>query len=330
MLAGACSQCTQEKTFHPINCDQRACIIAAEIEFLSKVDKDLNDGEILTMAELQNAFENIMAENNVDDHSCSRKILKQLIQKKIPGIEFYRPVKVNESERVTIKRTRDEAIQQSEGSNVDLCNDDMKTIFNAAILLRKSINRCKKWVFTGSLDNLSHEHVPPQLYSFCRWVIRGSNDQVCEVEEKTEIIHKRATSLSQTVVSQCLTDSQIRNKRSKDIKSTRVMPQQLAVGLAFRKAIRSKEIVSMLHGFGMSVEYNRLLRVEAQIEESAINRIQEKDGVYLPPDFVKNRYLFLQLIMLISPRIHLMASVHFMVRLWPYIKKLRMTTEFLK
>ena len=40
----------------PINCDERACIIAAEIEFLSKVDKDLNDGEILTMAELRNAL----------------------------------------------------------------------------------------------------------------------------------------------------------------------------------------------------------------------------------------------------------------------------------
>lgn len=70
------------------------------------------------------------------------------------------------------------------------------------------------------------------------------------------------------------------------------MPQQLAVGLALRQAIRSKEIVNKLHGFGMSVEYNRLLRVEAQIEESVINHIQENDGVYLLPDFVKNRYLF--------------------------------------
>ncbi|CAH3185539.1 unnamed protein product [Porites lobata] len=55
------------------------------------------------------------------------------------------------------------------------------------------------------------------------------------------------------------------------------MPQQLAVGLALRQSIRSKEIVNMLHGFGMSVEYNRLLRIEAQIEQS---------------NFVKNRHVF--------------------------------------
>ena len=143
------------------------------------VDNDsLSDGEILTMAELQNAFENIMAENNVDHHSCSRKILKQLIQKEIPGVEFHRPKKVNESERVTIKRTRDKAIQQSEGSNVDLCNDDMKTIFNAAILLTKQafklslkyfqklIKQLLNLVLAGYEELLRPQFVPVCLTSF--------------------------------------------------------------------------------------------------------------------------------------------------------------------
>ena len=49
-------------------------------------------------------------------------------------------------------------------------------------------------------------------------------------------------------------------------------PQQLAVGLAIHQSIRSKEMVNMLHGFGMSVEYNRLLRVESQIEASVLKR----------------------------------------------------------
>ena len=29
----------------------------------------------------------------------------------------------------------------------------------------------------------------------------------------------------------------------------------------------------MLHGFGMSVEYNRLLRIEAQIEQRVLERM---------------------------------------------------------
>lgn len=48
------------------------------------------------MAELQNAFENVMEENNVEDPSCSRKTLKQLIQREIPGVQFHRPRKANE------------------------------------------------------------------------------------------------------------------------------------------------------------------------------------------------------------------------------------------
>ena len=66
------------------------------------------------MADLQTNFEDIIKANNVEDPSCSRKSLKQLIQRKIPDVEFHRPKKVNESERVSIKRTRDEAIQLSE------------------------------------------------------------------------------------------------------------------------------------------------------------------------------------------------------------------------
>ena len=53
--------------------------------------------------------------------------------------------------------------------------------------------------------------------------------------------------------------------------AAREMPQQLAAGLAINQSFRSKELVNMLYGFGMSVEYNRLLRVESQIESAVIN-----------------------------------------------------------
>ena len=53
----------------------------------------------------------------------------------------------------------------------------------------------------------------------------------------------------------------VNNKKSQTIESTREIPEQLAVGLAVHQAIRSKEIVNMLQGFRMSVEYNRPLRV---------------------------------------------------------------------
>ena len=98
--------------------------------------------------------------------------------------------------------------------------------------------------------------------------------------------------LVQSTVSACLTKRQIENKKSEIIKSSREKPLQLAVGIAIHQAVRSKLLVNMLQGFGLSVEYNRLLRVEAQIEASVLKGMEEKGGLFLPPDIVKGRHVF--------------------------------------
>ena len=73
-------------------------------------EKTLREGKIATMSELQASFENISGANNV---SMIRqpKGTEQLLQNEILGIEFHRAKRVNESERVSIKRTKDIAIQ---------------------------------------------------------------------------------------------------------------------------------------------------------------------------------------------------------------------------
>ena len=90
----------------------------------------------------------------------------------------------------------------------------------------------------------------------------------------------------------CLTERQIRNKKSEVINSSREMPQQLAVGLAVHQSVRSKALVIMLRGFGLSVEYKRLLQVESQIEASVVERIERDDGLFLLPDLAKGRHVF--------------------------------------
>ena len=70
---------------------------------------------------------------------------------------------MNESERVSIKRTRDIAIQLSEEAEND-CPYDMKTLYDAAVQLRKSIYKSKRWLFTGSLDTMTTENCPEELY----------------------------------------------------------------------------------------------------------------------------------------------------------------------
>lgn len=250
----------------------------------------LRDGQILTMSELQNQFEQMLKANDCFTTTCNRKALKLILQSEIPDIEFHRAKRVNESERVSIKRTRDEAIHLTENTKAK-CNEEMKVLFDAAAVLRKAINRSKRWEFTGSLENVDSEVVPEELYLFCRWLIQGHKTEMA-CGDKIEEVRKRAMSLSQTAISLCLTERQTNNKNSETLRLSREMPQQLAIGLAVHQATRSKELVNMLHGFGMTVEYNRIMRVEAQIEATVLQRMEQNGGIYLPPGIVEGRHVF--------------------------------------
>lgn len=166
----------------------------------------------------------------------------------------------------------------------------MKTLYDAALILRKVINRSEPWVFSGSLEAPSEEHCPEELLCFFRWIIQGPNFKLSN-ENKCHEVQKRAMHLAQSTVAMCLTERQVNNKKSQAIYSTREMPQQLAVSIAVHQAIRSKEIIN-LHGFGMAIEYNRLLRVKSEIEKAVIKRMQNDGGMYLLPVVAKGRYVF--------------------------------------
>ncbi|CAH3136345.1 unnamed protein product, partial [Porites lobata] len=236
---------------------------------------------------LEQAFDSISNENN-SPKTLSRRSVKELIQKEIKGVEFHKPSRANEPERVSVKQCRDTAIHIVE-STAD-SDESMKTLFDAASILRKAINRSEKWVFSGSLDTMTHDHCPEELTCFFRWIIQGPNKTLSD--KKCNEVHKRAMQLAQNTIALCLTDRQVDNKRSKAVYCTREMPQHLAVSLAIHQAVRSKELVNLLHGFGMAVEYNRLLRVESQIEKTVLKRIESEGGMFLPPDIVKGRHVY--------------------------------------
>lgn len=228
---------------------------------------------------------------NVQSTTLSRKSIKQLLQSEIDGVEFHKPKRVNMSERVSVKQQRDSAILMSETLTSDP-DDNMKTLYNASSILRKAINNHKRWVFNGTLDTLTDEHCPEELYSFFRWIVQGPNAISEADSDKSHEVHKRAISLTQSTISMCMTDRQVKNTKSQAINNTREMPQQLAVGLGIHQSIRSKQAVNLLNGFGMSVDYNRLLRVETQIEKNVVQRLQNNEGIYLPPDIVMGRHPF--------------------------------------
>jgi len=73
--------------------------------------------------------------NNVHEDVCYRKTLEPLTQILIPEGEFHRPPKANESDRVSVKKTRDNTIHIVEEKSSD-DSKQMNALFEAALLLR--------------------------------------------------------------------------------------------------------------------------------------------------------------------------------------------------
>ena len=264
--------------------------LGAQIEFVSLVESTLLDGNVVSISALQEVYEDILSANNVVKPFCSRKKLKELLECEIPQVEFHKSKRVNEAERVTLKSTRDAAVQVME-ENSDNSEVDMNALYNAASILRKSIRKAEKWTFEGSLTDVTSKHLPKELYCFFRWVLQGPRTTL-STDKKSSQVNKNALNLAQSTVSMYLSNYQISNKKSQSLRAMHEMPQQLAVGVAIRQATRSKKIINILHKFGMSVDYTRLLRIEGQIANTVLQRMRVNNGVYVPPDFVMGRHIF--------------------------------------
>ena len=139
--------------------------IGTQIEFLTMTEITLRSGKVATMFQLQHAFQSKVEPNNVENLRGRQKAFKQLLLREITEMEFHVSKRVNESERVSIKRTRDQVIDMAEDQTTNI-DTTMKTLFDATTIIRKSITKCRKWKFTGSLKNLPDKNIPAELSSF--------------------------------------------------------------------------------------------------------------------------------------------------------------------
>ena len=163
--------------------------MATEIEFLSLLEGWLTDDNIITMASLQSTYMNIASENGCESPDISRKKLKDLIMEEIINVEVCKPWKANESERVILKSTRDFAIAEAEVCDESL-SDELKSLFDAAKILRKAVIDSEKWEFTGDLTNANEKRVRNKLVHFSSWFIHGASD--IKDEKKKILVEKRS------------------------------------------------------------------------------------------------------------------------------------------
>lgn len=150
---------------------QNACLI----ELINLIELQTKNQEYLSMEDIEATYRNMLGDNGVENHipNLTRQWLKDKILSELPSVKsvlqtnrrkpslLYSPAACEE-EMVNIAISSD---------NSDI--DNMKTIFNAAKLIRKSIVDFQK-------ENGAHmqvcsdtDDVPGELYSMVRWILVG-------------------------------------------------------------------------------------------------------------------------------------------------------------
>ena len=277
----------------------KTAVVAADMEFMSLLELLLHEGAVLTMADLHKKYVDIRKANGISNPDYRRFFLKQKISNHIKDIQFSKPKRRNESEYVYTATTRDEVLQTVAGT-ANTVGDDMKTVFDASQILRKAISSHiveKPWNFNGSLSDtdLSTTY-PDELRHFLRWVILGPTSNLDE--DKTSdrtVFDKEIHSTAQSVMFAFKTKRQISRESKSPLEGNKrhvnEWPMQLAVGLSVHQATRSRSLLEILNGFGVSVDYKRILKLETQIAEEVCNQMAI-EGVYIPPFVQQNRFVF--------------------------------------
>ena len=177
-------------------------IVASDMEFMSLLELLLQEGSVLSMADLHKKYIEIRKANGVAVPDCKRSLLKQKIADHGTDIHFGKPKRKNESEYVYTTKTRDEVIQTAADTS-NLYENDMKTVYEASQILRKAISQhisTNKWEFMGSLADTSvTDTYPEYLHHFLRWLLLGPQTGQRE-GDSTVVFEKEVQSVAQSIM----------------------------------------------------------------------------------------------------------------------------------
>lgn len=272
---------------------QNKCVEVSDIEFINSLKIFLEEGHVVSMAELENMYKNICTTNGVPESEFkSRRQIKKLIEEELLELDvvFNAPKRKNESERISLKAVKDVVMAQAEDENV---GDNLRNLYSAAKCIRRLILGATKWNFEGSFlqDNID-DVVPMELFYFFKWCLVGQVDMSHVQASKSSEVNSRAVRLSQSLMYECMTPRQVTKTDSQLSRHINDVPVPLAVGIAVHKETRSKKLIQILNGFGCCVDYHRILQLEDQIVCEVLQRIEENDGVYIPHDLTIGRFIF--------------------------------------
>lgn len=265
----------------------------ADIEIINVVQSALNDPSsiVLDMNIINTTYLNILEENEIETKTEDnyKRHVKTLLKEHIADIEFVKAKRPNEPDKICSKSTLGVCIDIAEKAKDD--TSDLKILMKSASIIRKEIAASAAWTFQGSFADYA---VPQRLYTFIKWIIEGPHSTV-QTDRKQAVLQKSASNISQHIVSAFKSDRQIKYVSpiaDDKFKLSSETAFSLGVSLLLHQQTRKKSLVDIASRLGIGERYSRVLRLEAQLAHAVTKRLNECNGLYIPPFVVKNKSVF--------------------------------------
>eukprot|EP00794_Sanderia_malayensis_P013185 gene13185-14533_t len=222
----------QDKEFDE---DESVTTIAADIEFFAMLINILNEGKIIGTDEVCTSYNEYRESYGIEE-SVSKKVLKDMFLKNIPGVHFSRPKK-NKAEKVSSTVTKSKAIEAAEKKTNDdrmkETNDsgsnpvaklttaaEIESIFHCAKIIRQDILKkgsTDPWKFQGNLSaEENNRKIPASLLSLIRWISEGTSTGL-KHEAWSSQSRKVCASIAESIIYNTNSDRQGQYASSKSI-----------------------------------------------------------------------------------------------------------------
>ena len=261
--------------------------------------KIINDKEVMFMSKLYHEFKKIVSQTEGKDASNYRAFrLKQRLKNQFPQLVFHTPSHRNKSEfvfcedlsvgsvieesTITTNEIDDSDSELEDESCTPLkyqnLKDDSRTLFHAALILRKCITECPKFfthwppkIAEFSLEN-ARSKIPAKLSNFLAWALNFSdeviqNDVQIAIPEKDQL---KVLSIAQDIIYVAS-------------RGNRQTPKALGLGMAVRQMTRSYQLTKILNGFGNAASHSAVLSLDTALAYKQLN-----SDVVIPNGIVKN------------------------------------------
>lgn len=256
----------------------------------------LNQPEIqLPIDQLTEQYIEIRIKHGLSSPGVSKRSVKRVIEKNVTNAIFSVP-QYGKSQVVMAAEGIHKATwhaQQAQASP-----GDIKSLLKTADIIRTNILEARD-NFQGFDGSLHHEtrqnEAPTLLFTLLKWVMFGTakklHTKTREFEANSSVLN-----ICQTIMYSTKSKRQVQYKPKDNERGfyQRDMSENsfvLGIGLSMHSQTRSKSVIDFLHACGVSVDYNRLLRVETMIANAVLKNI-DTTGVYVPPRLMKSKVFF--------------------------------------